>query len=147
MFPLFGLIIVLAASPAPRTVDSLGWLAGTWEGTDSGVASEETWTVPRGGTLLGVHRDVRDGRTVSFEFLRIETTPAGLVYLASPQGKPATPFTLKELGERKVVFENPNHDFPQRILYWIAEDGALHARIEGKMGEKAASQEWRWIRR
>jgi hypothetical protein len=58
-------------------------------------------------------------------------------------GRPPTPFKLVESGERRAVFANPQHDFPKRILYWLAKDGALHARIEGDAGK---SMEWRWER-
>ena len=135
----------LAAS-AP-TADSLAWMAGTWEGAQGNVQMEETWTRPHGRTLLGVHRDVKDGRTVGFEFLRIEETPEGLTYWASPQGRPATPFRMKEAGERRVVFENQEHDFPQRILYWIDAEGALRARIEGPQDGRTTAMEWRWTKR
>jgi hypothetical protein len=118
-------------------------MAGHWRGADEGTVMEELWTAPAGGTLLGVHRDVKGGRTVSWEFLRIETTPDGIVYQASPMGRPPTPFKLVESGERRAVFANPQHDFPKRILYWLAKDGALHARIEGDAGK---SMEWRWER-
>ncbi|MGH8854313.1 MAG: hypothetical protein ACREWI_08545 [Telluria sp.] len=30
------------------------------------------------------------------------------------------------------MFENPAHDFPQRIIYRRVGDTGLHARIEGK---------------
>jgi hypothetical protein len=41
-----------------------------------------------------------------------------------------------------VVFENPEHAFPRRILYW--RDGAnLHARIEGHRAREA-QLEWTW---
>ena len=154
MIPVLSVLVLLAAAPATppppppaANVESLSWLAGTWEGRQGGVENEETWTVPRGGTVLGVHRDVKEGRTVGFEFLRIETTTEGLAYLASPQGRPPTAFKLKEMGKRRVVFENPGHDFPQRVLYWMGEDGSLHARIEGTMNGKAEGQEWRWTKR
>lgn len=107
---------------------------------------EELWTAPKGGTMLALHRDVKEGRTVSFEYLRIESGPEGLVYQASPRGRPATPFRLKEAAAKRVVFENPEHDFPQRILYWLTEDGALHARIEGTLKGKPQSEEWSWRR-
>jgi hypothetical protein len=136
----------LVAAKGPD-VTSLSWLVGTWEGRDAqGVEMEELWTAPKGGTMLALHRDVKDGRTVSFEYLRIETGPDGLVYQASPRGRPATPFRLKEWADKRVVFENPEHDFPQRVLYWMAGDGALHARIEGTHDGKAASEEWSWRR-
>jgi hypothetical protein len=83
---------------------------------------------------------------VSFEFLRIQATPEGVVYFASPRGAAPTPFKLAELGEKRVVFENRQHDFPQRILYWLDPAGTLHARIEGPQGGKTVSEEWVWTR-
>ncbi len=137
---------VSAVPAAEPTADGLAWMAGTWEGTDAdGTAMEEVWTEPKGGSLLGLHRDVAGGRTVSFEFLRINTETDGIVYWASPQGKPATPFRLVESTSKRVVFANPAHDFPQRILYWVDDAGALHARIEGRDAQKA--MEWTWKKR
>lgn len=132
-----------AASP-DLDLQSLAWMAGAWTGTAGGMEMEELWTAPKGGSMLGLHRDVANGRTVSFEFLRIEASPAGATYWSSPGGKVATPFRLISSAGRRVVFENPEHDFPTRILYWLAEDGTLHARIEGTQGGQAASEEWSW---
>jgi hypothetical protein len=127
-------------------VQALAWMAGTWAGEKDGVAMEELWTTPRGGTLLGVHRDVKGDRLLSWEFLRIQATETGIVYFASPRSAPPTPFTMVESGDKRVVFENTQHDFPQRILYWLDPQGALHARIEGPQGGKTVSEEWVWRR-
>jgi hypothetical protein len=123
----------------------LVWMAGSWSGsTARGVEMEEHWTAPKGNTMIGTHRDVAGGKTRLFEFLRIEQQGDQIVYLSMPNGRsPATPFPLKELSGTRVVFENPAHDFPQRIIYW--KDGNdLRARIEGTMNGKAGSEEWRW---
>ena len=124
----------------------LAWLAGNWTGTQDKLEMEEYWQAPKGNTMLGLHRDVSGGRTVSFEFLRIEATADGITYWASPRGRPPTPFTLIELKGKRVVFENAKHDFPQRIIYWLSDDGALHAKIEGTLKGKPASEEWTWHR-
>jgi hypothetical protein len=142
---LFPLLLLVPAASA-QEVGSLAWMAGTWGGAKGGVESEESWTAPRGGAMLGVHRDVRAGRMVGFEFLRIDTEKDGVTYWASPGGRPATPFRLKESGPKRVVFENPSHDFPQRILYWLGDDGTLNARIEGTLQGKPGSEEWSWAR-
>lgn len=100
--------------------------------------------MPKGNSMIGMHRDVGKGRTLGFEFLRIEQQGDAIVYLSMPNGRsPATPFPLKEVGDLRVVFENLAHDFPQRIIYW--KDGAdLRARIEGTANGKIRGQEWRW---
>jgi hypothetical protein len=93
-----------------------------------------------------MHKDVKNGRMVSFEFLRIEATKEGTVYFASPRSAAATPFKLATLSDRKVAFENRTHDFPQRILYWLDDQGALHARIEGSQAGKELHEEWVWTK-
>lgn len=126
------------------SLESLSWIAGSWTGTARGIEMEEHWTAPKGNSMIGVHRDVGKGRTLSFEFLRIEQQGDQIVYLSMPNGRsPATPFPLKEASGTRVVFENPTHDFPQRVIYW--KDGNdLRARIEGTVNGKAGSEEWRW---
>jgi hypothetical protein len=136
----------MRAEAAPPDLAELAWLAGSWTGVDQGVEMEEFWQAPKGKSMLGLHRDIAKGRTVSFEFLRIEATAEAITYWGSPEGRPATPFRLVELKGKRVVFENPEHDFPQRIIYWLDGDGALHAKIEGTQGGKNSSMEWSWRR-
>ena len=135
---------VLAAQGTKPAIADLAWMAGSWNGESSGIQMEEHWTAPKGNSMVGLHRDVGKGRTMLFEFLRIEQRGDVIVYLSMPNGRsPATAFPLKEVTGTRVVFENPTHDFPQRIIYW--KDGAdLRARIEGTMNGKEGSQEWRW---
>jgi hypothetical protein len=140
-----GLLFAQERRTQKPTLNDLAWIAGSWSGKDArGLEMEEHWTAPKGNSMLGIHRDVGKGRTLSFEFLRIEEQKDQIVYLSMPNGRsPATPFPLKEVSGTRVVFENPTHDFPQRIIYW--KDGNdLHARIEGTMNGKAGSQEWTW---
>jgi Domain of unknown function (DUF6265) len=146
---LIAVALLVAAPPSGTPADPaaqlarLSWMTGGWASRDGEQWTEEHWLAARGGTMLGLHRDVRGGRTTAFEFLRIEARPDGIVYLASPGGRPATAFRAVEVSEERVVFENKEHDFPQRILYWRSP-GALHARVEGMQGGKAESMEWRW---
>ena len=139
-----GLLFVQERQSPKPTLNDLAWIAGSWTGSTGGVEMEEHWTAPKGGSMIGIHRDVAKGRTISFEFLRIEQQKDQIVYLSMPNGRsPATPFPLKEVSGTRVVFENPTHDFPQRIIYW--KDGNdLRARIEGTMNGKPGSEEWRW---
>jgi len=142
------LLICLVALPIEvaesSEIQKLAWMAGSWAGEKDGVRIEEHWAAPRGATMIGMHRDLRGDRTVGFEFFRVVEDSLGLVYLSQPGGQPPTPFRMKSLEDRKVVFENPVHDFPQRILYWLGKDGALHARIDGTIGGKAEFEEWTW---
>jgi len=131
------------AAPAPLALAALDWMAGSWRAAHGSASSEEHWLPAAGGLMLGLHRDVDEARgRASFEFLRIEARPTGLVYVAQPGGRAPTDFALVEHGEQRVVFANPEHDFPQRLVYW--RDGeALLARAEGADGQ---GPQWRWER-
>ena len=134
----------VTAQGAKAAIADLSWMAGSWTGESRGIQMEEHWTAPKGNSMVGIHRDIGNGRTLLFEFLRIEQQGDQIVYLSMPNGRsPATPFPLKEVSGTRVVFENPAHDFPQRIIYW--KDGNdLRARIEGTRTGKTSSEEWRW---
>ena len=128
---------LLSAPPAtsaqePATVAALSWLAGCWASVGGEAGSGEQWTVPAGKTMLGTSRTVRNTKTVAYEFLQIRQTEAGEIeYVAKPSGQAEAAFLLVRLSEREVVFENPDHDFPQRIMYRLRAEGNLEARIEG----------------
>ena len=126
---------------AETKLDDLTWMSGHWAATIDGVEMDEVWLAPRGGLLVGMHRDISKKRT-SFEFQRIAETKDGIVYLAQPSGQPPTPFRLAESSANRVVFANPEHDFPKRIIYWL-KDGQLCARVEGD-GESA--EQWCWAK-
>jgi len=132
---------------AHAKVDStFAWLAGHWSNGEGADRVEELWLDPRGGAMLGMHRDLHAGKFVFFEFLRIVEDSAGVAYLAQPKGRPATRFGLIERGAQKIVFENKAHDYPQRILYWLDEQGRLHARTEGTTAKGPRNEDWVWTK-
>ena len=133
-----------AATPEQQLA-GLAWMSGTWSATVGGAEVEEHWLAPRGGVMVGVNRTVGERRT-SFEFLRIEATATGVAYLASPGGAPPTSFPLVETGAERAVFANPEHDFPQRILYWKEGADTLCARVEGDVGGRVEGEQWCWQR-
>jgi Domain of unknown function (DUF6265) len=105
---------------------------------------EERWTEPRGGLMLGVHRDVKDGRAVSFEFAGSRRRRRESSTSRAPAEKLPHVFAWFGGEVRHAIFENPDHDFPKRILYRLGGDGNLHARVEGNSGDKEKAQEWTW---
>lgn len=115
--------------PAAGTISDMAWLAGAWTGTKRRSSLEERWSPPLGGAMLGVSRTVLRDSMIGFEYLRIVERDDSLVYIAQPGGAPPTEFVLTEMGETRAVFENPRHDFPQRIVYELSAEGGLNASI------------------
>lgn len=129
---LVSLCAAAAPLPATDTAQALAWLSGCWayEGREDG--SGEHWLLPAGGSLLGVARVIKAGHMVEHEFLRISPNAQGkLTYYALPSGQAAAAFVATALSGEAVTFENPAHDFPQRITYRRESDSRLLARIEG----------------
>lgn len=124
------------ASSDPRLAE-VAFLAGSWAETRDGRWTEESWTVARGGTMLGTSRTLVGGDTQAFEHLRIERAATGIELVARPSGQAEARFRLVDHGPGAATFENPAHDFPKRILY-RREGGKLTARIEGD----GQSAEW-----
>jgi hypothetical protein len=125
------------SKPAARgTLTQLAWLAGTWTGGGGPVTFEERWTPAAGGAMLAVSRTLKGDRMVAFEFLRILERDGGLVYIAQPNGRPPTEFTLTAITADSATFENPMHDFPKMVRYARRADGSLEARVsDGGKGE------------
>ena len=67
-----------------------------------------------------------------FEFLQIRQEGDDVFYVAKPSGQAEASFKLVRHSDREAVFENPTHDFAQRIIYKLQPDRSLLARIEGK---------------
>ncbi len=129
-----------APSTAEVTAQDFGWLAGCWASDGREPGSGEMWTAPAGGTLLGVQRTVKGGRTVASEFLQIrENDDGGIEYVALPSGQELTVFRLIAMTDQQATFENPEHDFPQRVIYLRPEDGLLVGRIEGTIDGRERS--------
>ncbi|HEX5009238.1 MAG TPA: DUF6265 family protein [Planctomycetota bacterium] len=126
-----------AFPPSPAVAADLGWLAGHWVMDTPDGRVEELWLPPAGGTLYGVGRTLSAGTTRFFEFLAIEPRNGEhgptLAYVARPRGGEPTEFLLRELSAQRVIFANPQHDRPKRIIYERRGDAqhvVLHARVD-----------------
>lgn len=142
----FTLLVVLAFAlgignaQTSTSLSDISWIAGDWQTAPGGRAQiEEHWTSVAGATMMGVSRTVAGEKTVEFEYLRIEQRADGIFYVAHPKARcPGTDFKLTKASATEAVFENPQHDFPKRIIYRKTEEG-LTASIDGGEGTKAMS--------
>ena len=140
MKTIFALVITVVGSfvghgqTAKPSIENLAWLAGCWQVKDSkpGTTISEQWMLPAGNAMLGAGRTVKNGKMTEFEFLRIVQSDSGLAYIARPAENPVdTSFSLISWANDEYVFENKEHDFPQRVIYRRENDGSLFARVEG----------------
>ena len=132
-------VLFLASFQTP-TLSDISWIAGDWQTAPGGRRQiEEHWTAVAGGSMMGVSRTVAGDKTVEFEYLRIEQRADAIYYVAHPKARcPGTDFKLTRVSATEAVFENPQHDFPKRIIYRKTDDG-FTASIDAGEGTKAIS--------
>ncbi len=132
-----------------RTISELSWLAGDWQTPSGGRTQiEEHWTQPAGGTMIGMGRTQAGGKTIEFEYLRLEARGGEIYYVAHPKARcPGTDFKLTSLSAQAAIFENPQHDFPKRVIYRKNPDGTLTASIDGGEGTKSQSFQYQPIKK
>lgn len=141
---MLSLLLLLSGAP---TVEDLRWLEGIWRTepqimADGARWSEELWTEPAFGTLLGIGRSVEGPRTRSYDHMRIAADGKGLAFYGSPNGAPAVRFEAVAVGRGRVTFVNAAHDYPQRIAYERKGD-TLTATISMMDGSKRVSWTYR----
>jgi Domain of unknown function (DUF6265) len=118
------------------SIKELDWIVGCWKSSNSKFETREHWMPAAGNMMVGMSHTVSDGETIGYEYLRIEERDGKLVYIANPSGQEEASFYQSEISDKKMVFVNPDHDFPQRITYYLLNDGSIHARVEGEKNDK-----------
>ena len=118
------------AQDAP-TVAQVGWMAGCWEQSAGARLIEEQWMGPRAGLMLGVSRTVVGDSLREYEQVALFQRGGHLIYAATPARQAPAGFTSIAVSDSAVTFENPTHDFPQRVIYRRRGADSLIARVEG----------------
>jgi hypothetical protein len=126
------------ALDTPATsLDALSWLEGCWRGSVNQREFREHWLPLRGGMMVGIGQTVMQDKTQDYEYLRIESRPDGIYYVAIPSGKKESAFrlanTVTDDNGTEYTFTNAVDEFPQRIVYRRGSEGWLYASIEGKL--------------
>ena len=138
------LLAALAAGNA-ATIDQVAWLQGCWQMDAGARVVEEQWMAPRGGVMLSMGRTVRDGKLVEYESVVLREQDGKLAYEAHPSGQPSAVFVSTTIDVSTVVFENPTHDYPQRVGYARNGDSLL-AWIDGTANGKSRRVEFPYRR-
>lgn len=122
----------------------LTWLAGTWSGRALGGEVEEHWSMPSGGSMIGMFRLTANDKTRVIEFMTLVEEEDGVVYRFKhfnpdyTTWEPNAPliFDLIELSDRKAVFESSVQMKPRRLIYRRNAQGGVTVTVEGFDGDR-----------
>jgi hypothetical protein len=132
-------------TPKPD-LQSLGWLGGCWEFKTQAVHHQEQWLSPAGGTMIGMGRMVKNGKLAFFEFMELRQDGPNLVFTAHPSGQKTTTFQVTAASATEATFENPDHDFPQKIEYRLTKPDFLEVTVSGLVKGKNRVERFQFTR-
>jgi hypothetical protein len=126
-------MIVVSCSNKKNNISDFSWLSGKWSGIVNGSEFFEAWQPLQGNLLSGMGGAVMNNDTVFSEKIRIEQRGEDIFYTAtvSENGGPVD-FKFTGYKSDSLVFENQEHDFPQRVVYFKHSNDKLYACIDGK---------------
>jgi len=133
-----------AMKPAKKIAEA-GWLVGTWSGNSGERSTYENWEKYNDSTYVGRSYSIQQGDTVSSESIRLVQQGKVINYIPTVEGQNndmPVMFTLISSDSNKLIFENPAHDFPQRVTYRMVSPDSLIAEISGLINGKQHAQEF-----
>lgn len=126
-------------------IKSANWLLGNWASKiDDGILLEN-WKQVNDSTFHGESFFIKGNDTLHFESISLQQKGEELFYNATVKGQnenKAVPFRLTSKTEKQLVFENPKHDYPQKITYTQISKDSLVASISGVQLGKASAEKF-----
>jgi len=117
-----------------QPLDIASWMLGTWENKTERGSIYESWSRTGVNALSGKSYKLNQHDTVAFEMISLVREHDKLIYIpqVSDQndGQPVR-FASTKITPDVLIFENPEHDFPQVISYTRVTTDSLVASISG----------------
>ena len=131
--------------PSYNQITKMGWLAGKWQNASPEGTVIEEWQKLDDSTMTGKSYFIKGNDTLPAEDISLQQRGADLFYIPTVMdqngGQPVS-FKLTSDVNDRWVFENPDHDFPQKITYIKQPDGSLLAEISGVIEGQEKSQKF-----
>ncbi|MFT4524978.1 MAG: hypothetical protein ACI85F_001130 [Bacteroidia bacterium] len=130
-------LITVFTSSQPQALknvklEKFSWLTGQWEGILGDGVFTEKWKIIDENKIIGIGCYVENGDTIFKEELSLIKIGSDCGYISTSDGNAPTLFTLTESYNNTWIFENSEHDFPNRIVYSLKHDDSLFVTVEGK---------------
>jgi hypothetical protein len=121
------------------------WLLGTWEQKTSKKTVYETWKGNSDSSYSGKSYLLKEKDTIVLETVSLLQKNGTLYYIptvTNQNNSMPVPFKLTFSSVNQLVFENPTHDFPQKITYVLISSDSLLAEISGALNNKQQTRQF-----
>lgn len=127
-------------------LEKMNWLLGNWENEMPEGVLTETWTKENDSTFSGTTYFIINKKdTVHSETIILKQLNDELVYRPTVKGQnndEPVDFKLSSETENSFSFENPKHDYPQKIVYKKVNETSLVATISGMQQGKESIESY-----
>jgi hypothetical protein len=126
---LFGVLLFSSCKPKTTETKMPSFLVGEWERLQEkeGKKTYEIWN----SNFTGLGITLKEKDTVFKEILSIVTINDTLTLKVEGVNNTPTLFKITNQTDTSFVAENPTHDFPTKIEYWL-ENQQLKAKVSNK---------------
>jgi hypothetical protein len=129
----------------PRQITKADWLIGSWENKSEYGDLSESWQKENDSVYKGQSFFIKRKDTIHSEAIVLSEINGEVSYSPQVKGqnndKPVD-FKMTSATDKQLVFENPAHDFPQKITYTKITNDSLVAEISGKQQGKPMSEKY-----
>ncbi|MEM7359797.1 MAG: DUF6265 family protein [Pseudomonadota bacterium] len=139
------LLVTLMISSAPvahadtcSSLKDLNWLIGDWFDPGEQKTFNESWIYSSGDSYSGKGwtMETTTGEISFSESMRILRQDGGIYYLVKlPENDGEVGFKLVRCPDQEAIFENREHDFPQRLHYELIAKDQLQVTVSGEEGK------------
>ena len=127
-------------------LEKMSWLVGEWENKMPEGVLTETWSKSNDSTFIGKTLFINEKDTLHSEDIVLTQKGETLLYIPTVKGqnddKPIEFKMMESKIENEFAFENPKHDYPQKIVYKKVNETNLVATISGKQQGKSSSESY-----
>jgi hypothetical protein len=136
-------LLVLFATNIFAQDDSIKKLfPGKWKMDVENAEVYEEWQLVNENELIGISYSIEDGVKNINESLYLKKFADQWAYVAVPKNQNIALFALIEHSPQKLLFENMEHNFPQKISYEFHKDGRMTAAIQGEVSGETKRKEF-----
>lgn len=145
---ILSLVILLSIVSCQKSkviskITAANWLLGQWENKSDDGNLLETWKKVNDSLFVGEAYFIKEKDTLHSEKIQLKQKGEDLFYIATVKGqnndKPVT-FKYNDTLQKLLVFENPKHDFPQKIMYSQITKDSIVIQISGMQQGKPSSE-------
>jgi hypothetical protein len=131
---VLSIILDAFCSHGQSTYQKLFSLQGTWSMDSRRGIIYESWQKINDSSLKIVSYKLMGNDTLLLETVSVAQKGNAIFYIPVVEGQnngEAVVFTLTSSKNGQYIFENAEHDFPQRVIYELPVNNNFHAWIDG----------------